>query len=236
MALPKIYVKSLAHIHYQHPDVEKALSFLLDFGLIEAHREKDRVYLRGYGDQPYLYILEQSPDDKRHFIGAYYVAQSPDELSKAATHPGATAVSDNEGPGGGKVVRLKDPHGFVVGFVYGQTLWTTEAKSLQLERDDSNATSNTATEKLRKGSFRRFRVGPSPVHKLGHYGISVPKDTYEATMKWYTTTLNLKGTDAIYDPATGKELTCFTHIDLGSEYSDHHVCLSQPVEISRHIH
>ena len=42
-------------------------------------------------------------------------------------------------------------------------------------------------------------------------------------MEWYTTVLNLKGTDAIYDLKTGNEVTCFAHIDLDDEHTDHHV-------------
>ncbi|KPM34785.1 hypothetical protein AK830_g11790 [Neonectria ditissima] len=134
----------------------------------------------------------------------------------------ATEIQDLNGPGGGKVVRVKDPHGFIVGFLHGQTLRTSQDNSLQLELDASGSRSNTATEKFREGPTRRFKQGPSPVYKLGHFGIGVPKARYQETMSWYTSVLNLKPTDAIFDPKTNEEITCFTHIDLGETYTDHH--------------
>ena len=226
MALEKIRVTSLAHIHYQHPDLEKAVTFFNDFGFIEAHRDAKKIFLRGCGVQPYIYVAEQSPDDKRLFIGAYWVVESLEELQKAATYQDASQIQDNVGHGNGKVVTIKDPNGFIVGFLYGQTLRTPSIDELHLNLETSVRTPNSATEKLRKGNTRRFRHSPCPVYKLGHYGIIVPKDRYEETLNWYTTVLNLKPTDAIFDPQTDKELTCFAHIDLGADYTDHHVSIA----------
>jgi hypothetical protein len=223
MALTKIQVKSLGFVHYQHPDLENALRFFQDFGLIEEDREPNRAFLRGNGTQPYVYLAEKSPDESRHFIGAYWNVSSYKDLENATTLPEATAIQDSDGPGGGKVVTVKDPHGFVVGFLYGQTFRISEQDSLQLELATSDAHANTATEKLRKGPTRRFKHGPSPVHKLGHFGIGVPKARYRETMDWYQSVLNLKPTDAIFDPKTKEQLTCFNHIDLGQEFTDHHV-------------
>ena len=226
MALEKIRVTSLAHIHYQHPDLEKAVAFFSDFGFIEAHRDATKIYLRGCGAQLYIYVAEQSPDDKRHFIGAYWVVASLEELQKAAAYRNASQIRDNVGYGNGKVVTTKDPNGFIVGFLYGQTLRTPTIDELRLNLETSVPTPNSVAKKLRKGNTRRFRRGPSPVYKLGHYGIIVPKDRYEETLNWYTTILNLKPTDAIFDPQTNKEVTCFAHIDLGADYTDHHVSIA----------
>jgi hypothetical protein len=92
-----------------------------------------------------------------------------------------------------------------------------------LELATGGANFNTATEKLRNGPTRRFKHGPSPIYKLGHYGIGVPRAKYKETMDWYRSVLNLKPTDAIFDPKTDDEITCFNHIDLGEEFTDHHV-------------
>lgn len=228
MAAEKIIVQRLAHMVYQHPDLPKALGFFEDFGLINESTEQGRTYLRGYGSQPYCYVAEQSPDTERHFIGAYYVVKSHSELEKAAKHPGASEIRDNPGPGGGKVVELKDPFtGFIVGFVYGQTL-RADVKTTDLDMEVKSEPANLALEKPRKGPQRRFREGPSPVHKLGHYGIVVPPELYEKTLDWYLSTINLAPTDSIYIPQTGKDVTCFCHIDLGEEYTDHHVSLPHP--------
>lgn len=223
MALPKIKVKSLGFVHYQHPDLEIALKFFQDFGLIEEDRRPTQAFLRGNGSQPYVYLAEKSPDHSRHFIGAYWNVCTLKDLENAATLPEAARIQDIDGPGGGQVVRVKDPHGFVVGFLHGQILRTSPNDPLQLELDTNGGHLNSATEKLRKGPTRRFKNGPSPIYKLGHYGIGVPKASYEETTNWYRTVLNLKPTDAIFDPKTNEEITCFNHIDLGQEFTDHHV-------------
>ncbi|PMD28975.1 Glyoxalase/Bleomycin resistance protein/Dihydroxybiphenyl dioxygenase [Hyaloscypha variabilis F] len=222
MALTQIQVKSLGFVHYQHPDLENTLKFFIDFGLVEEDRQTTRAFLRGNGTQPYVYLAEQSPDENRHFIGAYWNVCTAKDLEMATTLPDATAIEDVDGPGGGKVVRIKDPHGFVVGFLYGQTLRLSKDDPLVLELATGGANFNTATEKLRNGPTRRFKHGPSPIYKLGHYGIGVPRAKYKETMNWYRSVLNLKPTDAIFDPKTDDEITCFNHIDLGEEFTDHH--------------
>jgi len=228
MASQKIKVTSLAYVHYQHPDVAKALSFLLDLGLIVEHRdfEQAKIFLRGYGSQPYVYVLEQSPDDKRHFLGGYFAVASRDDLLRAAGLPNASKIQENVAPGGGQVVSTIDPCGNFVGYVYGQKLrgFDIDENSIPLlEKTNAVPVYNTSLRKEREGKWRRFTPGPSPVHKLGHYGFRVPRDKFDKTLEWYTSIMNLKPTDAIYDPKTGKLISCFSHIDLGAEFTDHHV-------------
>lgn len=224
MAADQIKVIRLSHVVYQHPDLPRALSFLKDFGLTEAGREGTRVFLRGYGIDPYVYIAEQSPDSSRHFLGAAWVVESAKDLQQAALHPGASQIQDITGPGGGQIVTLKDPNGFAVGFVYGQTLNEAESYDKSLVSGEiSGKPPNTALEKPRRGLFRRFQPGASPIHKLGHYGFSIPESKFQPTLEWYTSTMNLKPTDAVFEPRTEQNLTIFMHIDLGEQYTDHHV-------------
>lgn len=233
MGASKIKVVRLAHVHYQHPDLHRGLSFLKDFGLVEESKNDKRVFLRGYGIQPFLYIAEQSPDTKRHFLGGYWVVESEAELQNASSLPGASSIQDLEGPGGGKVVRVPDLNGNTVGFVYGQNLRTANTENGSLERNDSGLQPNTVSKKVRRGAWRRFDVGPSPVHKLGHYGYLMPADQFQATLDWYLSTLNVKITDCIYDPKTGKDETCFMHIDLGQTHTDHHVSTTYQLQSHR---
>ncbi|PVH95458.1 Glyoxalase/Bleomycin resistance protein/Dihydroxybiphenyl dioxygenase [Periconia macrospinosa] len=198
MSASKVTVSSLAHVHYQHPDMSRAAAFLQEFGLIEEKKVGNRSYLRGYGAQPYIYIAEPSPDGERHFLGAYWVVDSREELQKAEKLPGATAIQKLDAPGQGEAVTVTDPNGNLVGFVYGQELRQVNAQGGALERDDSSRVSNTAADKRRKGTFRRFDIGPSPVHKLGHYGYMVPAEKFEETLAWYTSVMNLKPTDSRY--------------------------------------
>ncbi|KIV96560.1 hypothetical protein PV10_00409 [Exophiala mesophila] len=238
MTLTKVRVVRLAHVVYQHPDLEKALSFLLDFGFVEEHRTANRVYLRGYGVQPFVYVAEQSPDDRRHFIAGYWVVESPGELEKAASNPSASPILDSEAPGGGKVVTMTDPNGFTVGFVHGQKVRESDAVHGHLEQEQDPLSFNTTDNKPRRGVFRRFKQGPSPVHKLGHYGFVLPASKFQSTLAWYLSLMNLKPSDIVFNPETGLDETVFNHIDLGKTYTDHHSLFfaAGPEHAPPHVH
>jgi hypothetical protein len=165
MMSSKTQVTALAHVHYQHPSLSTINTFLTDFGLVEAGTSSNpqRIYYRGFGTNPYVYIAEQSPDSKRHFIGGTWVAASLDDLNTAATHPTASGIRENDDPGGGQIVTLTDPNGFPVSFVHGQTLRSKDAEDLTYFREETaGIVANTALEKPRKGAFRRFPARPEP--------------------------------------------------------------------------
>lgn len=225
---PKIKVVRLASVHYQHPQLETAAQFLKDFGLVEVSREDSRIYFSGFGADPYIYVAEQAPGPRRAFLGGTWAVESEDDLHIAAAHPDASEIEDVKGPGGGKKVTITDPNGFRVSFIYGQKL----REDSSVEGTDrivggEQPVLNLAVEKPRQGKFRRFNYGPSPVHKLGHYGYFVPQSAYQATFLWYTSLTNLVPTDAVFDPKTGEDASCFMHIDLGMTYTDHHVSVSR---------
>lgn len=213
----------LTYVHYQHPDLNESLRFFSDFGFVEEKRVDGRVYLRGYGIDPFVYVAEQSPDDKRHFIGGYWTVESAEELQKAAQHPKASKIQDSSAPGGGKVVTIEDLNGYTVGFIFGQELRSTDSKSSTLEKEESGHDWNFHENKPRQGEFRRFQKGACPVHKLGHYGFIVPPSRFKSTLGWYLDLMNLKPTDSTYNPKTDDDEVTFNHIDLGKRYTDHHV-------------
>ncbi|KAF2011972.1 hypothetical protein BU24DRAFT_435432 [Aaosphaeria arxii CBS 175.79] len=223
MTHQRIRVVRLAHVYYQHPNLQTALDFLGDFGFIEQARDGvGKVYLRGYGEQPYIYVAEQSPDDSRHFLGAAWAVETRSDLDIAAGVDSATPIRKNDGPGGGEIVSIKDPNGMFVHFVHGQELRQPVTGSSLPVLEKTVSVSNTVTRKDRKGDFRRFTPGPSPIHKLGHYGYGVPRNNFKLTLNWYLKTLNLKETDSVFNPITGDDETCFLHIDLGDQFTDHH--------------
>ena len=221
---PKIKVIRLSSVHYQHPNLETATKFLLDFGMVEVHRDESRLYFSGYGQEQYIYVAEQSPTSRRAFIGGTFEVESAKDLEIAAAQPNASQIEDDHGPGGAKRVNIRDPNGFLVSFIHGQSrrVGSTITETNRIVGDEQPVV-NLANEKARRGHFRRFNSGPSPVHKLGHYGYLVPQDKYKTTFDWYTSLMNLTPTDTIFDPKTGDDTTCFMHIDLGPTYTDHHV-------------
>ncbi|KAF5701110.1 2 3-dihydroxybiphenyl-1 2-dioxygenase [Fusarium mundagurra] len=224
----KIKVLRLVAVHYQHPDLKSASAFLRDFGLAEVLCQDKRIYFGGYGCDPYLYIAEQSPDARRAFLGGTWAVNSLDDLSKAAAIPGASAILDAEGPGGGKKVTVPDPNGFPITFIHGQELNDPQDDLVTRALDKVAPVANQAMEKPRLGRFLRFSKGPSPVHKLGHYGYIVPKDQFKKTFEWYTSLINFVPSDSVFNPETGDDSTHFMHIDLGETFTDHHASTSFP--------
>ncbi|KAJ4152090.1 hypothetical protein NW765_017599 [Fusarium oxysporum] len=210
----KVKVLRLVSVHYQHLDLDKAAQFLNDFGLIEVQREEKRIYFGGYGRDPYLYIAEQAPSSHRAFLGATWAVDAANDLVKAATLPGASKIVDAEGPGGGKKVTIPDPNGFTVTFIHGQALKDIQDDKATRILNNEKQLANQAVEKPRRGQFLRFGSGPSPVHKLGHYGYFVPKDNFQKTFEWYTNLINIVPSDAVFNPETGDDSTYFMHIDL----------------------
>jgi hypothetical protein len=223
--IKKINVLRLSAVHYQHPELENATRFLEDFGFVEVQRDSSRIYYRGFGIEPYSYIAEQAPTTKRAFVKGIWTVKSYEDLLTAANHPAATtSVEKHGGPGGGEIVTLTDPNGIAVSFIYGQILRDRDDVSgISRNINDAENHPNLAFEKRRRGQNRRFDLGPCPVHKIGHYGFGIPALKFDETISWYTSLLNLKLSDAVFQPDTGKDVTCFYHIDLGVEYTDHHV-------------
>ncbi|KAB8227009.1 cytochrome P450 [Aspergillus alliaceus] len=79
---------------------------------------------------------------------------------------------------------------------------------------------NYPTEKHRPGnSTQRFRPGPAPVHKLGHFGLCVTD--FARTYEFFTTRFNFKASDLVHTKE-GKNITVFLHLDRGRELVDHH--------------
>jgi catechol 2,3-dioxygenase-like lactoylglutathione lyase family enzyme len=229
MAQPKkICLVRLSFVTYQHPNLDRAVAFLEDFGLIPVKKELNRIYFGGYGIDPYVYVAEQSPDSKNRFLGGTWTVNTAKDLEIAANRPEHIKTVENPGPGGGKLVTLEDPNGYPVTFLHGQQLRSqAPSADAMLEKDENTALQNLAFDKPRQGKFRRFGVGPSLVHKAGHYGYMVPKEKFKSTFEWYTSVMALKPTDSVFDPVTKEDKTCFLHVDRGQEHTDHHASLSQ---------
>lgn len=209
----KISLNRIAHVFYTHANFDAQRQFLLDFGMSIAHESADRIYFRGYGTQPFIYCLSRGTTDE--FGGAAFVVDSFADLELATKLPRATGIYDLDTPGGGKCVTFYDPvDGFPFHLVYGQEL---------VEMTDSfpELVFNFPTAKHRAVSrTQRFQKGPSPIHKIGHFGLCVTD--FAAVYKFYSTTFNLKASDLVYDPKTGEDMTCFFHLDRGLEEVDHH--------------
>src|SRR3990167_7309041 len=75
---PTVKARALGYLIFARPDLDLAERFLLDFGLQTAHREADRLYMRGTGTTPYCYRIEHAKQAR--FLGfALEVASHDDQ-------------------------------------------------------------------------------------------------------------------------------------------------------------
>ncbi|KAK4032705.1 Metapyrocatechase 2 [Parachaetomium inaequale] len=209
----KIRLVRIAHVYYTHADLDQARQFLLDFGFTVAEDRGDTVYFKGYGTEPFVYCATKGAANE--FGGAAFVVESMADLELASqTLPKATAVEDSDAPGGGKRVTFRDPiDDFPFHLVHGQTAVAKSAHLPELDYNYPEAKHRAANR------TQRFKKGPAPVHKLGHFGCCVTD--FAKAFEFYTTRFNLKPSDVIHDPA-GRDVTTFLHLDRGMEQVDHH--------------
>lgn len=155
----RIRLKRLSHVRYQHPDLEKLHSFMLDFGMQMAKRTTEEAWYRGYGPDNYVYYARKGP---KAFLGGTFEVESLEELQKASKIPGAGDINPmDDAPGGGFLLTIVDPEGFQVNLIYGQQ----DKRSLSII-DSEELASNYPDSKHRVRKFNRFQPGPAAVHKV----------------------------------------------------------------------
>ncbi|KAH8655230.1 Glyoxalase/Bleomycin resistance protein/Dihydroxybiphenyl dioxygenase [Xylariales sp. PMI_506] len=221
----KVQLDRIAHVYFEHPDLEKFAEFSKDWGFVETKRTDDRIYLRGYGKDPYAYVASKSKDGKPRFGGAAFVAASEAEFEKARKLPDAIESSLEDAPGGGKMITFVRPDRTKMHIVYGQ-----------VEREVSDVPPsathevqgpyNGPFEKPRRGTFQRYREGPALIHKLGHYGY-VSCD-FDKEFEWYTSNFNFVPSNVLHHwDLTNVDVLTFMHLDRGKKWSDHHTLFLQ---------
>ncbi|KAK2595122.1 hypothetical protein QQS21_007148 [Conoideocrella luteorostrata] len=212
-ATQKIRLVRIAHVYYNHSDLQKSHQFMLDFGFQVAEQTDERIFYKGLCSEPFVYCATRSNGNS--FGGAAFAVESIADLQlAAATLPNATEIHDFDGPGGGKMVTFHDPvDGFPVHLLHGQAVKEVSPRPAQLDY-------NFPQEKHREvNKTQRFQPGPAMIDKLGHFGCCVTN--FEKAYKFYTYHFNLKASDLIYD-STGKDISAFLHLDRGMEQVDHH--------------
>lgn len=209
-----IKIADIAFCRLQSPDLDTAEEFLVNFGMVRAERTSDTLYMRGTDPDPFIHVTHLG-DPK--FIGLAFRAQNEGDLETISKADGASGIEDLDGPGGGKRVRLTDPHGYQVEIVSGRdTVDTIEVPRFPV---------NTGKKKdARAGELTRIDAGPSHVKRLGH-AVIMTTDLWGGT-KWYREHLGLVASDEVYvegDPE--KVIATFNRVDAGEKFVDHHTFL-----------
>ncbi len=205
--MPIVKVEDIAHVRFAAPDLAQMRSFLEDFGLT-CSEQGGRLYGRGSDGRPFLHATEQGD---AAFVAVGFRVETLAELDALAAAEGVT-VDDLDTPGGGKVVRLRDPDGFLVEVVAGQARLepaTTMAEPLR----------NNAAAHQRLRAPVRLEDGAAHVQRIGHCVLNV--SDFRTSERWYKERFGFLTSDEV-EAAPGLPLGAFMRCDRGDKPADHH--------------
>jgi catechol 2,3-dioxygenase-like lactoylglutathione lyase family enzyme len=203
-----IRVTDVAYVRFRAPSLDEMEVFLDEFGMARAAKSGTTLYMRGSYARPFCHVTEKG---EAGFAGLAFYAENLDDLARLAKETGV-AIVDHDAPGGGKVLRLTDPDGFLVEVVAGQTA----PARLPVKR---HPVRNDAEKKQRIGAPLRMASGPSQVMRLGHCVLNVPD--FRKSEAWYKSHFGLVTSDEI-ELAPNMPLGAFLRCDRGPIHVDHH--------------
>lgn len=204
-----IKIEDIAFVRFRAPDLDAMKGFLGEFGFAGAAREGEVLYARGAGPSPFLHATQMGEPG---FAGIAFKAGSVADLETLAASEGA-AIARLDAPGGGRVVRLRDPDGFSVEVVAGQT----PAETLPLPE---RAVTNDGWEERRTDLTKRIAPGPAHVQRLGHAVLNVTD--FRVSEAWYKRLFGLITSDEIAIPGLPAPIGAFLRCDRGEIPTDHH--------------
>src|SRR5271165_7630607 len=191
------------------PDLDKAAKFLTDFGLLVATRQGDTVHFRGVGENPVIYSVTRAGRPALLGVGL----SVPDRASLLAlADAGGTTIAPFLGPGGGEMVRLRDPDGICVEVLHGQ------AKAAPLPSRPP-IPHNAPDRTVRVNDAQRPPLAPPEVTKLGHIVLGSPN--FPRKVQWYMRMFGFIPSDVLCLP-DATPAGAFMRLDLGATPSDHH--------------
>lgn len=212
MTEPVVKVKSVMYARIQAPDLDLMEQFLTDFGMFRSARTENALYMRGTDPAHHIHITHKGEPGFHSFA---YLVDSEEDLKKLSKVPGASAVENIDEPGGGKRVRLRDPHsGYMVEAVHG----IKELPPIPIKPHPLNWSPEVMST---IGEPTRLQFGPSRVKRMTHAVISTPDNM--ASLKWFSSTFGLLPTDEFYRDDKSNVVGSFFRLDRGSEPVDHHV-------------
>ena len=216
--MPVVKVTDIAYGRLQSPSLDEAEEFLVKFGMVRSERTKDALYMRGTDPDHHIHVTHLGPSK---FIGLGFFVDHEDDLKKLAKAPGAGGIENIDEPGGGKRVRIKDPHGYQIEVLCGMQM----LPPLPIHKN----VLNWGEQKLRRaGDLMRLPPGPSQVKRIAH-AVIMTQNAGEKT-KWYRETLGFLCSDDVYAGTKDNIIASFNRCDRGETYVDHHVflCLEGP--------
>lgn len=200
----------VGYVRFNAPDLQLSHRFLNDFGMLEAERTDQRLCMRGHDADPVIYVCEQGQPD---FAGFSFIMRDTAHLEALSAREGVD-IQPLDLPGGGLVARLRDPDGFIVEAVAGQTV--VQAVDLP-----ERAPWNQAGGYPRQSQPRRIPARPSHVRRLGHVVLGV--SDFRRSEAWYKERFGLLTSDEIRPaPVPESAIGAFMRCDRGDQPCDHH--------------
>lgn len=109
-------VRSLHHVAFTAPDLDKLQEFVEDFGLLVVEKSDDHLVARTGGTDAWCYRAERGESG---FLGLGFLVDDESDLHDAVANHGATELRALATPGGGVGVTLTTPDGLKVDLVHG---------------------------------------------------------------------------------------------------------------------
>ncbi len=206
---PIVKANELLFVHFERPDLKRAEQYLCDFGLVVAAQSETDLYMRGTGSQPYIYRATRGPIARLLGFGlSVPTKEDLERLSKASGRP----IDTSDAPGGGFVVRLRDPQGVAVDVLHGFTRGQPTPTRAPIAH-------NSPSQTVRVNDTQRPALEPPQVTKLGHLVLETPD--FDTSARWYMDTLGFLPSDVMCLP-DGAPVGSFMRLDRGHEPTDHH--------------
>lgn len=221
---PLMKARSLVYLRHQRRDVDEALRFYTDFGLELAERFEGALYLRAAGGGPICLIIEAGPHDQLRAIAVE--AESDEALRRLAAEMGGT-VEERREPGGGRVLRLRDPADLEVEVVHG-------VATAPLRAPPAPVPVNTFAKPARVNAPRPTVLGPAFVRRLGH--VVLGRQEFGRNARWYLKTLGLIASDVEVLVELDEPIVAFMRFDRGATPSDHHSIVVAAAPEDGYIH
>jgi catechol 2,3-dioxygenase-like lactoylglutathione lyase family enzyme len=206
--MPQLKAHDVAYVRFRAPDLAVMRQFLRDFGMVEAVSTEDRLYMRGHGTAPFVHVTERGEPG---FAGFGIQLASGGDLERLAATEGRNVEMLSD-PGGGAVVRLRDPDGYMVEAVFGQHNVAPIAFKPHIPWNQGGAYP-------RQSVVRRVDQGPSHVLRLGHVVLGV--SDFRRSEAWYKERFGFVTSDEIH-PAPEVAIGAFLRCDRGDQPCDHH--------------
>ena len=223
--MPYVRATDIAYGRLQSPSLDEAEEFLVDFGMQRAERTARALYMRGTDSPHHIHVTHLGPNK---FVGLAFYVENEEELAKFAKAPGASGIEHLDEPGGGKRVRVTDPHGYQLEVVCGMQ----QLAPLPIRK----SVLNTGEAKLRRaGELTRLKAGPSEVKKISHAVIMTPHA--QEGVRWMREMIGLVCSDEVYAGERSNIIASFNRCDRGETYVDHHVflCIQGPKTGINHL-